>query len=97
MKVIVMIEVMYDKRDQIAGLSDFPPGEVVVKRVGLPCDFSMTLEALCQTEGQKILDSDPGAASGFNHRVAITGFQIDGVMTEPRQRVLVTLKSPQPV
>lgn len=96
MKILVHVEFVYDRRESIVGLPNVPPGEVVVKRVRLESDLCMSLEELCQWEGQKILDADVGAASGCNHRVVITGVQIDGVMCRPTQQVLVALKEPQP-
>ena len=91
-----MVEVIYDRRESNLSLPNLPPGEVVVKRVGLESDFSMSLEELCRSDGQKILDASPEAAIGYNHRIVITGIQIDGVMWHPPQRLLVALKAPQP-
>lgn len=95
MELLVIVEVIYDKRQPIAGLHGLLPSEVVVKRVGFESDFSVSTEALCQIDGQKILDAAPDAVMGCNHRVRILGIQVDGLLYNPPQQVFVALKSPQ--
>ena len=95
MEMLVIVEVAYDKRESVLGLNNFPPDEVVVKRVGLESDFSVSTQELCQQEGQKILDAAAEAALGYNHRVRILGIQLDGLLYKPPQQAFVALKSPQ--
>lgn len=95
MKVKAFVEVLYDREGLVAGVPDSPPEPVVVLRFGLHDDRVSSLETQCQREGQKVLDGAPGAVRGYNHRVVITGFEIDGVPAEPKHLLVVGLKTPQ--
>lgn len=94
MRVEVHFEVKYDKWQQ----HECPPNhqnEVVVKRASFTADASKTLEANCIEEGERVFSAASQGASGYSHRLEITAFEIDGVLSPLPQRVTVPIKIKQ--
>jgi hypothetical protein len=92
MRVEVHFEVKYDKWQHC------PPNhqnDVVVIRASFTADASKTLEANCIEEGERVFAAAPRGGSGYNHRLEITAFEIDGVRSELASRALVAVKIKQ--
>lgn len=94
MKLEVYFEAVKDKWRE----HECPPGhqnEVVVKRASFTADVTKSLEVSCVAEGERVFAEAREAASGYNHRMVITAFRIDGVRSEPAQWIKVPVKIKQ--